>query len=234
MSCGNCKKCYELADGTLVRIEDRNGNRFFETAGAGEIVDTEPALMIYTKEIPCEKFNDANQPPASVAVLEEVDADGKQTGKLVQVTQDPNGTLVYTDLSDGSTYTKPAGFELHTSEDTDYNLVTHILCDAGTTVFRTVIYKDGDITDVVSSTVTKIDGSAHTLSGAETAGDCNANKIVDIENGICFGDPGDPAVVPVMGYIRTTTNLNTMASVTEYFDSSDTVIAAGLEPVKCC
>lgn len=235
MSCSSCKKCYELADGTtLVRVEDRNGVRHYEVAGAGTISTTAPALMIYTKEIPCEVFDTANKPPVSVAVLEEVDADGKQTGVLVQVTQNPDGSLTHTDLSDGSAYTLPTGFSLHTAEDTDYLLHSEVLCDAGVTVFRTVVYKDGDITDVVSTTVTKLDGSAHTLSGAETAGDCNANKVVDIENNICFGDPDDPSVVPVMGYIRTTTNLNTMASTTDYFDSSDTAITAGLEPVKCC
>jgi len=234
MSCSSCKKCYELADGTLVRIEDRNGVRYYETAGAGVIVTTAPASMIYTKEVPCGKFNDANTPPTSVAVLEEVDGNGKQTGKLVQVTQNPDGSLVHTDLSDGSAYTLPAGFALHTAEDTDYLMDTEVLCDAGVTVFRKVIYKDGDIADVVSSTVTKLDGSAHTLSGAETSGDCNSNKVVDIENNICFGDPADPSVVPVMGYIRTTTNLNTMASTTDYFASDDSAIAAGLEPVSCC
>lgn len=229
-----CKKCYKLADGTtLVRTEDRNGVRFYEVAGSNSITDTAPALMIYTDEIPCEAFDNANLPAQNVAVLEEVDDSGKQTGVLVHTSQQANGDIVQTNLSTNAAYTLPAGFNLHTSEDTDYLLTTDLLCDAGVTVLRKTIYKDGDITDVVSTTVTTLAGASHTLSGAEVAGDCNANKVVDVENNIMFGDPSDPAVVPVMGYIKSTTNLATNATTTEYFDSSDTAITAGLVPVIC-
>lgn len=234
MSCSSCKKCFELADSTLVRVEDVNGVRHYEVAGSNVITTTAPASMIYTKRVPCELFEAANKPPIGVAVLEEVDADGKQTGLLVHVTQNADGSYMRTNLSDGSAYTLPAGFDLHTAEDTDYQQHQQILCDGGETVLRVTVYKDGDIADVVSTTTMKLDGSAHTLSGNETAGDCNSNKMVNIENKICFGDPSDLSVTPVMGYIRTTTDLNTDVSTTDYFDNDDNPIAAGLMPVKCC
>jgi hypothetical protein len=234
MSCHSCKKCYELADGTtLVRIEDRNGVRHYEVAGAGVITTTAPANMVYTKEIPCAKFDEANVPATSITVLEEVDASGNQTGKLVHVVQNADGSISQTDLSTGGAYTLPAGYVLHTSEDAGTVVKTEALCDQGVTVFRTTMYSDTDLTDVKGTLITKLDGSAHTLSGNETAGDCNSNKVVDVENNVLFGDPNDPSIVPVMGYIRSTTDLNTMVTTTDYFASDDSPIAAGLEPVVC-
>ena len=233
--CTNCCKCFEQADGTIIKRSERNG-AFIYTLPDLSITDTMPGTFITTTEVDCAKFDLASQPPKTIDVLEEVDTTGSQTGVLVQVVENADGTIDYFNLSTGAAYTLPAGFELHTSEDTDYNEHTYFMCDAGIDVKTTVIYKDGDITDVVSSTTTKLDGSAHTLSGNEVAGSCSGLISTDKERA-CFLEIGNANAVTTRGYIRYTTNnaVTPAVTTTEWFDNADTLLSkTAYTEVECC
>lgn len=246
MSCDNCCKCYQQADGSIVKRSEREG-AFIYTLPDLTVTATMPASFVSTTEVDCSKFDNATQPPKTISVLEEVDAAGKQTGVLVQVVENPDGTLTYKNLSDGSAYVAPAGSTLHTSEDTDYNERTVVLCDEGVDVISTIIFRDGDITDIVSTTVTKLDGSVHTLSGNERSGSCSALVKTDQEIACFLEVDASGAVVPdkpkVGGYIRFTTDAAVSPSVTTsaYFDDADaplTKAATGVAGFKraadCC
>lgn len=244
-NCNNCSKCYQQADDSIVKRGEREG-AYIYTLPDLTVTATMPATFISTTEVDCSKFDSATQPPVTIAVLEEVDADGKQTGVLVQTVENPDGTLTYKNLSDGSAYVAPAGSTLHTSEDTDYNENTVVLCDEGTDVIRTVIYRDGDIADVVSTTITKLDGSAHTLSGNERSGSCSGLVKTDQENACFVEVDASGATVPdkpkLGGYVRYSTNAAVSPAVTtsQYFGTDDAELTkaatgvAGFKRVECC
>lgn len=246
--CSNCCKCFLQADGSIVKRADRTGTAsgFVFTLTDGTMSETVPATFVSTTEVSCAKFDQAANPPNTIAVLEEVDVDGKQTGVLVQVIENADGSKTYQNLSDNSPYVAPAGSTLHTSEDTDYNERTIVLCDEGVDVVTTVIFKDGDITDIVSTTVTKLDGSVHTLSGNERSGSCS-NLVKTDQESACFLEvDATGASVPDQpkrsGYVQYTTDGGVTPSVTTsvYFDDSDTLLAkaatgvAGFKRVQCC
>lgn len=236
-NCTNCCKCFLQADGSIVKRADRAGSTsgFVFTLTDGTMSETAPASFISTTEISCSKFDQASNPPNTIAVLEEVDADGKQTGVLVQVVENPDGSKDYTNLSDGSAYTAPAGSTLHTSEDTDYNEQTVVMCDEGTDVVRTVIYVDGDITDVVSTTITTLDGTTHTLSGNEIAGSCSNQISIDQEQA-CFKESGNVDAVVVQGYVKYSYNSTTAATTTTWHQNVDDaeLVKANFIMVECC
>lgn len=247
MSCcdGNCGACYEQADGSIVKRTEVNG-AYEYTLEDLSVSSTVPANFISTAKVDCAKFESATTPPTTIAVLEEVDADGKQTGVLVQVTEAADGTKTYTNLSDNSAYVAPAGSTLHTSEDTDYNERTIVMCDEGVDVISTIIYKDGDITDVVSTTITTLAGTAHTLSGNETAGSCS-DAIKEDQETACFVEVDTSGVpvpdkVKVTGYIKyvTDTSSSPSTTVTSFFDDADVALAkagtgaAGYKKTSCC
>lgn len=246
MSCKSCCKCFEQADGTIVKRSERDG-AFIYTLPDMTVVTTAPVSFISTTEVDCAKFDMASLPPRTAEILEEVDVDGKQTGVLVRVIENADGSLTYVNLSDGSAYVAPAGSTLHTSEDTDYNERTVILCDEGTDVISTLIFKDGDIADVISTTITKLDGSAHVLSGNETAGTC-AGQVNTDQEVACFVSVSATGVPiadqnTIRGYIRYTTNASVSPSVTssEYFKLEDDSVltkyvsgTAGYKPIECC
>lgn len=242
---GSCGACFLQADGSIVKRTEING-AYEYTLTDLTVSSVAPASFISTNKVDCAKFDAASTPPTTIAVLEEVDVDGKQTGVLVQVVENPDGTLTYKNLSDGSAYTAPAGSTLHTSEDTDYNENTVVLCDEGTDVIRTVIYRDGDITDVVSTTITNLAGAAHTLSGNERSGSCSGLVKTDQENACFIEVDASGVAVPdkpkVGGYVRYSTNAAVSPSVTtsEYFGTDDVALTkaaegtAGFRRVECC
>ena len=243
--CQNCSKCYQQADGSIVKRGEREG-AYIYTLPDLTVTAVMPATFISTTEVDCSKFDNATQPAKTISVLEEVDAGGTQTGVLVQVVENPDGTLTYKNLSDGSAYVAPAGSTLHTSEDTDYNERTVVLCDEGADVISTIIFRDGDITDVISTTVTKLDGSVHALSGNERSGSCSALVKTDQEVSCFIEVDASGATVPdqpkVSGYIRFTTDAAVTPAVTTsaYFGDDDAVLpkastgVAGFKKVKCC
>ncbi|MDB4461518.1 hypothetical protein N9043_01060 [bacterium] len=235
--CSSCCKCYLQADGSIVKRGERIGaaGGFIYTLTDGTMSETAPVPFTSATEVACSKFDQASSPPNTIAILEEVDADGKQTGVLVQVIENPDGTKTYLNLADGTPYVAPAGSTLHTSEDTDYNERTIILCDEGVDVVTTLIFKDGDITDVVSTTTTKLDGSVHTLSGNETAGSCSGQITYDQELS-CFKDTTDNDAALKSGYIKYEYNSATKTTVSTFHDGSDDSVLdkATFSAVKCC
>ena len=193
MSCKSCCKCFEQADGTIVKRSERDG-AFIYTLPDMTVVTTAPVSFISTTEVDCTKFEMASLPPR-----------------------------------------------------TEYNERTVILCDEGTDVISTLIFKDGDIADVISTTITKLDGSAHVLSGNETAGTC-AGQVNTDQEVACFVSVSATGVPiadqnTIRGYIRYTTNASVSPSVTssEYFKLEDDSVltkyvsgTAGYKPIECC
>ena len=235
MSCTNCCKCFQQANGSIVKRGERNGE-FTYTLADLTIATITPVDFITTMEVDCSKFDLATLPPRTIQVLEEVDVDGKQTGVLVQVRELADGSTEYVDLSTGSAYTAPVGSTLHTSEDSDYNERTLVLCDSGVDVVSTTIYRDGDMTDIVSSTITKLDGSVHTLSGNERAGSCSGLTKFDQENA-CFLEVGNINAITIRGYIQFITNTSVTPAVTNstWFDQDDAeLVKADYNTVECC
>lgn len=248
--CGSCGACFLQADGSIVKRVEVNG-AYKYTLEDLTVSSTAPASFISTTEVDCSRFEAASTPPNTIAVLEEVDADGKQTGVLVQVVEAADGTKSYINLSDNSAYVAPAGSTLHTAEDTDFQERTIVLCDEGTEVISTTIYKDGDIADVVSTTITTLGGAAHTLSGNERAGSCS-DAIKEHQEIACFievdasGVPV-PDKVKVTGYVKYVVNssVSPATTVTSFFDDADAPLAkagtdaagtgtAGFKKTQCC
>lgn len=235
MGCSNCCKCFQQADGTIVKRGERDG-AYIYTLQDLTVSSTAPASFVTTTEVDCAKFDSATLPPRTIQVLEEVDDTGTQTGVLVQVRELADGSTEYVNLADQSTYTRPAGYTLHTSEDTDYNERTLQMCDNGIDVVTTIIYRDGDITDVVSSATTKLDGSAHTLSGAERGGFCSGLTTFDKELA-CFRNTADPGSLTIRGYVLFTTNASVSPAVTTsaFFDVNDVALDKATHVrVECC
>jgi hypothetical protein len=133
-------------------------------------------------------------------LLEEIDSTTKQpTGVLVQVETKPDGTLVYTNMATGAVYAAPAGTELVKEEDSDFELVRTLGCDAGSSIEKREWFKVGVAVAVVSAVVNVATGSAHALSGAETWGSyCVADSRFTEPNLICakVRSAAAPAAIP--------------------------------------
>ena len=234
--CNPCCKCYEQADGTIIKRGERDG-AFYYTLPDLTVVTEAPEGFTSKVEVDCSKFEMATQPPKSIKVLEEV-CDESQTGVLVHVEQLSDGTITYTNLATGEEYVPTSeNCSLHTAEDTDYNEHTYFVCDSGIDVKVTVIYKDGDIEDVVSTTTTTLSGAPHELSKeGVTAGSCSGLVTYDYEYDKCFKDPSSADNPTVHGYIKTATNSATgIAATTWHLMSDDSELdKETFIPVKCC
>ena len=234
MSCNNCCKCFEQADGSIIKRGETDAGWSY-TLPDMTIVTTTPADFTSAVEVDCLKFEQAVQPPQHIDILEEV-CDDKQTGVLVHVQELADGTKTYTNLATSAEYTMPpaAGCELHTSEDKDYLTKDTEMCDGGVDVIRTIVYVDGDITDVVSTTVTTLDGAAHTLSGDEVGGFC-AGQIQYDKEIQCFRDTSSIDNPRVTGYVQFQTNSTTGVTATKWFDDMDVELdKAVFSKVECC
>lgn len=241
--CNSCNKCYEQADGTIIKRGWRD-NAFYYTMPDLSIVTAMPAGFVSTAEVDCSKFDIASTPPVPAQVLEVVDADGNQVDdQLVRLIDYSDGSTAWKDLKTGTEYASEAdylaaightGGTTHTSEDTDYNERTVVVCDEGVDVVSTLIYRDGDITDVISNTVTTLAGAVHVLSGNEVSGPCSGTVSYDYEEA-CFRDPSSADNPTVSGYVQTTTNAITGLGSTKWFDSNDVELPkANYNKVGCC
>ena len=77
-NCTNCCKCFKQADGSIIKRADRatSSTGFVYTLTDGTMSETLPTGFVSTEEISCSKFDQASNPPNTIAVLEEVDAYG--------------------------------------------------------------------------------------------------------------------------------------------------------------
>jgi hypothetical protein len=247
-NCNNCCKCFRQADGSIVKRSDRatSDSKFAYELVDGTITEVAPANFITTEEVSCGLFDSLSSPPKPAAVLEVVDGDGNQIdNQLVRLIDYPDGTTKWRDLKTGTEYDTEAEYltaignpngTTHTSEDTDYNERTVIICDEGVDVIATIVYRDGKINDVVSTTVTSLDGSVHTLSGNEKSGTCSDLMSTDKEVA-CFKETGNVDGVIISGYIIYSTDSSVTPSVTTsaWYDDNDVIVEKATHTkVECC
>lgn len=180
MACRNCVMCFEFAavagvvDGLYKRIQEEGAPKWFGLDGKESDATVSAALEAgYTTQtrVDCSLYESQINAESRFVLLEEIDSTTKQpTGVLVQVETKPDGSLVYTNMATGAVYVAPAGTELVKEEDSDFELVRTLGCDAGTSIEKREWFKVGVAVAVASAVVNVATGAAHALSGAETWG----------------------------------------------------------------
>lgn len=180
MSCRNCVMCFAFAavagvvDGLYKRIQEEGAPKWFGLDGKEANATISAALEAgYTTQtrVDCSLYESQINAESRFVLLEEIDSTTKQpTGTLVQVETKPDGSLVYTNMATGAIYAAPAGTELVKEEDSDFELVRTLGCDAGTSIEKREWFKVGLAVAVASAVVNVATGAAHALSGAETWG----------------------------------------------------------------
>jgi hypothetical protein len=180
MACRNCVMCFAFAavagvvDGLYKRIQEEGAPKWFGLDGKESDATVSAALEAgYTTQtrVDCSLYESQINAESRFVLLEEIDSTTKQpTGTLVQVETKPDGTLVYTNMATGAVYAAPAGTELVKEEDSDFELVRTLGCDAGTSIEKREWFKVGVAVAVASAVVNVATGAAHALSGAEIWG----------------------------------------------------------------
>ena len=180
MSCNSCVMCFAMAgvagvtDGYYKRVSEEGSAKWFGLDGkqvtAALNTSLEGAYATQTR-VDCALYESQINAESRFVLLEEIDSTTKQpTGVLVQVETKPDGSLVYTNMVTGAVYAAPAGTELVKEEDSDFELVRTLGCDAGTSIEKREWFKVGVAIAVASAVVNVATGAAHALSGAETWG----------------------------------------------------------------
>lgn len=180
MACRNCVMCFGFSgvagvtDGFYKRIQEEGAPKWFGLDGkqvaAALNASLEGAYTTQTR-VDFSLYESQINAESRFVLLEEIDSTTKQpTGTLVQVETKPDGSLVYTNMATGAIYAAPAGTELVKEEDSDFELVRTLGCDAGTSIEKREWFKVGVALAVASAVVNVATGAAHTLSSAETWG----------------------------------------------------------------
>lgn len=180
MACRNCVMCFAFAavagvvDGFYKRLQEEGAPKWFGLDGKEADSTVSAALEAgYTTQtrVDCALYESQINAESRFVLLEEIDSTTKQpTGVLVQVETKPDGSLVYTNMVTGAVYAAPAGTELVKEEDSDFELVRTLGCDAGTSIEKREWFKVGVAVAAASAVVNVATGAAHALSGAETWG----------------------------------------------------------------
>lgn len=180
MACRNCVMCFAFAavagvvDGLYKRIQEEGAPKWFGLDGKesdGTISAALEGSYATQTRVDCSLYESQINAESRFVLLEEIDSTTKQpTGTLVQVETKPDGSLVYTNVSTGAIYAAPAGTELVKEEDSDFELVRTLGCDAGTSIEKREWFKVGVALAVASAVVNVATGAVHALSGAETWG----------------------------------------------------------------
>lgn len=231
-SCTNCNKYFKQADNSVVGVFDENGAMHYIMPDRS-ITTTQPATFVSTNRVTKAEYDAQHEGAGTVVVLEEYDANMTPTGVLVRIVEDASGVITRENLSTGAAYTSPAGFTLHKNADYEFQERTEELCDNGVNVLRTTVYRNGNLNDIASQTVTTVGGAAHTLSGAEVLGNCQSLSEFDHQSRK-FISKTDPLSPRVDGYIRYTTDKTTGATTSSYFDADDNPLAKSDYEVADC
>ena len=225
---------FKQADGSIVGMFDELGVKHY-ILPTRQIVKAQPSNFIVTNRVTEDAFDDQLKSVGlvTVVVLEEYNASNAPTGKLIRVKEDELGEISYEDLSDGSAYTKPAGYSLHKSADYEFSELVEFLCDNGVTVKRVTIYRNGNVADVASTLVTTASGATHTLSANALYGNCNDQKEYD-HQARKFSHKTDVTAPRVDGYIRYVIDKVTGDTSSAFFTADDQPLSkTDYEPSDC-
>lgn len=180
MACRNCVMCFVFAavagvvDGLYKRIQEEGAPKWFGLDGKESDATVSAALEdAYATQtrVDCSLYESQINAESRFVLLEEVDSTTKQpTGVLVQIETKPDGSLVYTNMATGAVYAATAGTELVKEEDSDFELVRTLGCDAGVSIEKREWFKVGVAVAVASAVVNVATGADHALSGSETWG----------------------------------------------------------------
>lgn len=232
MSCNSCVMCFAMVgvagvtDGYYKRVSEEGSAKWFGLDGkqvaAALNASLEGAYAAQTR-VDCSLYESQINAESRFVLLEEIDSTTKQpTGTLVQVETKPDGSLVYTNMATGAIYAAPAGTELVKEEDSDFELVRTLGCDAGTSIEKREWFKVGVALAVASAVINVATGAAHALSGAETWGSyCVAGTKFTEPTLVCakLRTAAAPAAIPAG------TNPTNLYRVVEYSSTTGAPVA---------